>query len=217
MLSPVTIYHEITISMWCDQISQELSKSFSPTSRVAQIVAAWLPENGEWMRKWRGNGERITLYISSFNLYFLPLCPFPISKIVSFCRKMWNTTLLSGRSQKTHHTCYEKIILGRIRCEKAQQVLRAWLLYMYVKQLIPEKLNTSTLQPVFFLNTRTNKKNNLLGTAPCWCPPPRYVGKEITLCLSQQWISLETCLGGKVIGNGWISCAKLSSFISSIA
>ena len=27
-------------------------------------------------RKWRGKGERFTLYISSFSLYFLPLYPF---------------------------------------------------------------------------------------------------------------------------------------------
>ena len=55
--------------------------------------------NGERMRKWRGNGERFTLYISSVSLYFLPLYPFPISKIVIFCRKMLNTTLVSRMSQ----------------------------------------------------------------------------------------------------------------------
>ena len=87
----------------------------------------------EWMRKWReneemereiGNGERFTLYISSFSLYFLPLYPFPLSKIVSFCRKMLKTALLLRMSQKTYHTRYEKIILGRIRCEKSPQVVR---------------------------------------------------------------------------------------------
>ena len=64
--------------------------------------------NGERMRKWRGNGERMrkwrerfTLKISSFSVYFLPLYPFPISKIVTFCRKMLNTALLSRMSQKT--------------------------------------------------------------------------------------------------------------------
>ena len=90
--------------------------------------------NGERIRKWRkreeierewGKGERFTLYISSFSLYFLPLYPFPISKIVTFCRKMLNTALLSRMSQKTYHTCYEKIILGRIRREKALQVVPA--------------------------------------------------------------------------------------------
>ena len=38
-------------------------------------------------REW-GNGERFTLYISSFSLHFLPLYSFPISKMVSFCRKI---------------------------------------------------------------------------------------------------------------------------------
>ena len=44
------------------------------------ILASRMQENGENMRKLRGNGERFTLYISSFSLYFLPLYPFPISK-----------------------------------------------------------------------------------------------------------------------------------------
>ena len=60
------------------------------------------------MRKWRENEEMRDIY----SLHFLPLYQFPISKIVSFCRKMLNTALLSRMSQKTEHTCYEKIILG---------------------------------------------------------------------------------------------------------
>ena len=83
-------------------------------------------ENEEEMEREWGNGERFTLYISSFSLYFLPLYPFPISKIVSFCRKMLNTALLSRMSQKTYHMCCEKIIPGRDCCEKAPQVVRAW-------------------------------------------------------------------------------------------
>ena len=79
------------------------------------------------MEKEWGNGERFTLYISSFSLYFLPLYPFPVSKIVSFCRKILNTALLSRMSQKNlTYMRYEKIILGRIRCEKAPQVVPAW-------------------------------------------------------------------------------------------
>ena len=57
---------------------------------------------------------------------FIPLYPLPVSKIVSFCRKMFNTTLLSRMSQKTYRTRYEKIILGRICCEEAPQVVPAW-------------------------------------------------------------------------------------------
>ena len=37
-------------------------------------------------REW-GNGERLTLCISSFSLYFLPLYPFPISKMSYFSIK----------------------------------------------------------------------------------------------------------------------------------
>ena len=36
-------------------------------------------------RKW-GNGERLTLYISSFSLYFLPLSPFPPSLSISYIK-----------------------------------------------------------------------------------------------------------------------------------
>ena len=76
------------------------------------------------MRKWR---ERFTLKISSFSVYFLPLYPFPISKIVTFCRKMLNTALLSRMLQKSQHTRYEEIILGRSCCEEAPQVVPAWI------------------------------------------------------------------------------------------
>ena len=74
------------------------------------------------MEREGGNGERLTLYISSFSLYFIPLYPFPISKIVSFCSKMLNPAFLSQVLQITLHTRDEKIILG---CEKAPQVVRA--------------------------------------------------------------------------------------------
>ena len=69
-------------------------------------------------RKWRENEE-----MERGN--FIPLYPFPASKIVSFCRKMLNTALLSQMSKKTYHTLYEKIIPGRIRSEKGPQVVGA--------------------------------------------------------------------------------------------
>ena len=80
------------------------------------------------MKKWRGNRERMRKWIEIhslhvFFLYFLPLYPFPLSKIVSFSRKMLNTALLSGMSQ--NHTRHEKIILGRICCKKAPLVVQA--------------------------------------------------------------------------------------------
>ena len=78
-----------------------VSKPATHGTRVAQIVAAWLQENGERVQKWRGNGERFTLYIPSFSLYFFPLYPFPLSNIDTFCRKLLNAALLSRMSQKT--------------------------------------------------------------------------------------------------------------------
>ena len=38
--------------------------------------------------------------LSTFSLFFLPLYPFPKSKIVTFCRKMLNMALLLRVSQK---------------------------------------------------------------------------------------------------------------------
>ena len=81
-------------------------------------LAAGLRGNEERMRKWRGNGEEMEREwgngekISSFFLYILPLYPFPISKLVTFCRKMLNTAFLSQMSQNTEHTRYEEIILA---------------------------------------------------------------------------------------------------------
>ena len=110
------------------------SQYFIVVTRVAQLVAAWQPGCKKMEREWKnekemerewGNGERFTLKISSFSVYFLPLYPFPISKIVTFCRKMLYTALLSRMSQKTLHTRYKKIILGLICNEEGPQFVRA--------------------------------------------------------------------------------------------
>ena len=92
--------------------SLKKSRSRYLHDRAAIVVPAWLWENGERMRKLKGNweemerewgnGEGFTLYISSFSLYFLPFYPFPITKIVSFCLKILNTEPLSRMSQKTY-------------------------------------------------------------------------------------------------------------------
>ena len=81
------------------------------------------------MRKWGENEEMerdLRATIPHFLFFFLPLYPFPISKIVSFCHKMLSTALLLQIPQKTSHTRYEKIIVGRIRCEKAPLVVTAF-------------------------------------------------------------------------------------------
>ena len=63
------------------------------------------------------------------SLHFLPLFQFPTSKCVTFCCKMLNTALLSQMSQKSQHTRYEEIILGRTCCEEAPQFVPAcWTL-----------------------------------------------------------------------------------------
>ena len=86
-------------------------------------------------RKWRENEEMErdwlstfphSLSISSLFLHFLPLFPFPTSKCITFCCKMLNTALLSRMSQKSQHTRYEEIILGRTCCEEAPQFVPAW-------------------------------------------------------------------------------------------
>ena len=41
--------------------------------------------------------------------------------------------------QKTYHTRYEKIILGRIRCEKAPQVVWAWMITICMKRKVQEQ------------------------------------------------------------------------------
>ena len=111
-----------------------LHESLQPCSRAAR---KWR-ENEEMRRKWRENEEMErdwlstfphSLSISSLFLHFLPLFPFPTSKCVTFCCKMLNTALLSRMSQKSQHTRYEEIILGRTCCEEAPQFVPACCTY----------------------------------------------------------------------------------------
>ena len=112
-------------------------ESLQPCSRAAR---KWR-ENEEMRRKWRENEEMErdwlstfphSLSISSLFLHFLPLFPFPTSKCITFCCKMLNTALLSRMSQKSQHTRYEEIILGRNRCNEAPQVVPAWFLGFFL-------------------------------------------------------------------------------------
>ena len=108
--------------------------------------------NWERMRKWR---EIHSLH-SSFSFYFLPFYPFPRSKIVSFCRKISNRALLSRMSQK--HTHNEKIILGRIRCEKAPQAVteKAWM------------INACTTEQWFGNDFSHSKTLTMMMLSPIW-------------------------------------------------
>ena len=100
------------------------------------------------MRKLRGNRERMRKWREIHSQDFLILCLFPPSlsisyiKIVTFCRKMLNTALLSRMSQK--HTHYEKVILGQTGCENALQVVTACL---KVSQYTPFILKVLLINP----------------------------------------------------------------------
>ena len=62
-------------------------------------------DNEKMKRTWRENEEMEKYSLSIFFHNFLSLYPFPASKIVSFCRKMLNTALLSRMSQKHRKNC----------------------------------------------------------------------------------------------------------------
>ena len=70
------------------------------------------------MRKWR-EIHSLDFLIFSF---FHPSLSISYIKIVIFCRKM-STTDFCRECHKKLNMRYEKIILGRIRCEEAPQVV----------------------------------------------------------------------------------------------
>ena len=97
------------------------------SSRAARIVAALQPGceemkrkrrgNGERMRKWRENFLIISLYPPSLSISYIKICHI-LSQNVKYGIFVANVT-------KTEHTRYEEIILGRILCEEAPQVVSA--------------------------------------------------------------------------------------------
>ena len=108
--------------------------------RTAQIVPAWQPGCEKMEREWDiekemgwewdiekemgwewRNREIFTLYTSSFSLYFLPLYPFPITNIISFCRKMLNT------NNKFEHSCQWNIFKLRENMELLFEVCKCTL------------------------------------------------------------------------------------------
>ena len=84
-------------------------------SRVTQPAAAL-------QRKWR----------EILSLHFLILSLFPPSLSISYikiCHILSQNVkygIFVANVTKTEHTRYEEIILGRIRCEEAPQVVPAW-------------------------------------------------------------------------------------------
>ena len=94
-------------------------------TNCGSLAAKKWRENEKMKRKWR---EIHSLNFLMFSLF--PPSPsyilYPISKIVSLCRKMLNAALLSRMSLKNLTYALWENILGRIRCEKAPQVVTAW-------------------------------------------------------------------------------------------
>ena len=80
-----------------DEVGVVLSRRSCTRCCSWQATAGW-QTNLRRIRKWR---EIQSLHF----LIILSLYPFPISKIVTFCRKMLNTALLSRMSQKHRKNC----------------------------------------------------------------------------------------------------------------
>ena len=70
------------------------------------------------MRKWRINFLILPLYPPSLSISYIKICHI-LSQNVKYGIFVANVT-------KTEHTRYEEIILGRILCEEAPQVVSAW-------------------------------------------------------------------------------------------
>ena len=69
------------------------------------------------MRKWRENFLILPLYPPSLSISYIKICHI-LSQNVKYGIFVANVT-------KTEHTRYEEIILGRILCEEAPQVVSA--------------------------------------------------------------------------------------------
>ena len=87
-------------------------------------LAAGLQGNEERMRKWRGNGDEMERKFPHSFLYILPLYPFPISKFVTFCRKMLNTAFLSRMSQKLNIRAMRKLFWAEFSARKLRKLCR---------------------------------------------------------------------------------------------
>ena len=85
------------------------------------------------MGKWRGKGERMRKLREIHSLYFLISSLFPPSLSISYIkichilsRNVKYGTFVANVTKKPNIRAYEEIVLGRIHCEEAPQVVRAW-------------------------------------------------------------------------------------------
>ena len=85
------------------------------------------------MKKWRENEEMERKWREIHSLHFLIFSFFPPSLSISYIK---NCLILSQNVKygtfvanvtKNYHMRYEKMILGQICCEKAPQVVPAWV------------------------------------------------------------------------------------------
>ena len=94
-------------------------------------LAAGLRGNEQRMRKWRGNGEEMEREWGKLEKNFLILSLYPPSLSISYikiCHILSQNVkygIFVANVTKTEHTRYEEIILGRILCEEAPQVVSA--------------------------------------------------------------------------------------------
>ena len=99
-------------------------------------------ENGEMGKKWRENEDMERDSLSSFP-HFLFISPtLTIPYIKNCCILPQNVkydTFVANVTKKTYHTRYEKISLGRIRCESALQVVPAWKMTICMKRKVQEQ------------------------------------------------------------------------------
>ena len=100
-----------------------LHESLQPCSRAAR---KW-KENEEMKRKRRGNGERMRKWRKNFLILSLypPSLSISYIKIGHILSQNVKYGIFVANVTKTEHTRYEEIILGRILCEEAPQVVSA--------------------------------------------------------------------------------------------
>ena len=80
------------------------------------------------MRKWRENFLILPLYPPSLSISYIKICLI-LSQNVKYGIFVANVT-------KTEHTRYEEIILGRILCEEATQVVSACYSQKWITAII---------------------------------------------------------------------------------
>ena len=128
-------------------------------------------------REWENEEEMERKWRKIHSLHFLIFSFFPpalsvsyLSKIVSSCRKMLNTALLARMSQKINMS-YEKIILDRICCEKALEVVTAWCKLCKICKMCRKKSFFLSINIfLLFLLCSSSHKSKCYEVQSLWSP-----------------------------------------------